>query len=62
MNKAPFSIAENNSELAKNISDFNSQKYNERVEEFLVGKGSREDGKACKVIVDKINSITGIGI
>lgn len=62
LNEAPFSIAENNSELAKNISDFNSQKYNERVEEFLVGKGSREDGKACKVIVDKINSITGIGI
>ena len=53
----PFSITKNNDELLKAIDEFNEKQYLEKVEQFLDGKGSVEEGKASEKIVEFIDSL-----
>ena len=53
----PFPIARNNDELIYNISHFNQDAYNAKVEAFLADKGSCEDGNASKRVVDFMQGI-----
>lgn len=55
--ETPFSIATNNEELEQNILDFDSEKYVQNVEKFLVDKGCMEDGHASERVVDLIEEI-----
>lgn len=55
----PFSISTKNSELVKNITDFEPLKYNSDVYHFMKKLGVKETGNASKIIAkiveDKIN-------
>lgn len=53
----PFPIAKTNDELAKNIVDFDYEKYKTDVEKFLKDKGCMEDGHASERIVKLIEQI-----
>lgn len=53
----PFPVAENNEKLIENIKNFDLQKYQEKVNEFLKGKGSIEDGHASERVVELIKQI-----
>ena len=53
----PFPIAVSNEELFQNIRNFDQEKYQRDVEEFLRGKGSVEDGHAAERVVAKIAEI-----
>ncbi len=57
LEQTPFSIAINNDELVKNIENFDMDSYKKRVEEFLTGKGSIEDGHASERVVELIKQI-----
>lgn len=57
LEKTPFPIASNNDELFANISEFDLSKYQDKVEEFLAGKGSIEDGHASERVVELIKQI-----
>lgn len=59
LQEAPFDIAKDNKQLAEIILSFDEKKYIERVDKFLIDKGSREDGNGSKVVADKIISILG---
>jgi len=50
----PFSSANNSIELINNIRNFNDEKYQKDVEQFLKDKGCMEDGHASERIVEKI--------
>lgn len=52
-----FPVAENNEKLIENIKNFDLQKYQEKVNEFLKGKGSIEDGHASERVVELIKQI-----
>jgi CDP-glycerol glycerophosphotransferase (TagB/SpsB family) len=47
----------NNNELIDNIDKYNEDEYLQKVEEFLQGKGSMEDGKASERIVEFMDSL-----
>ena len=53
----PFDVAINNDVLSKAISNFNEEKYNNKVDEFLKEKGSIENGNASTNIIDFIDSL-----
>ena len=55
--ETPFSIASNNDELCKAVEEFNEEEYEDKVEEFLKGKGSIEDGNAAGRIIEFIESL-----
>ena len=57
LEEAPFPIAEDNASLVKNISEFDAEKYSNRVEAFLKDKGCREDGHATERAVALIKDI-----
>ena len=57
LEEAPFPIAEDNAGLVKNISEFDAEKYSNRVEAFLIDKGCREDGHATERAVALIKDI-----
>lgn len=53
----PFPIATNNDELIKNIENFDNDKYQTKVEEFLKEKGCIDDGHASERVVELIKDI-----
>ncbi len=55
--ETPFSIATNNDELCKMVEEFNEEDYENKVEEFLEGKGSIEDGNAAGRIIEFMESL-----
>lgn len=55
---SPFPVCKNNDELYKNILNFDLDKYEKDVIEFLIDKECYEDGNASKRVVDKIISLT----
>ena len=57
LTSTPFPVAENNKQLRKNILNFDLDKYQEKVEEFLKDKGCMEDGHASERVVDLIEKI-----
>ena len=54
LSETPFSIAENDEALSRNIMDFDEAEYAKAVEKFLDGKQCYEDGHAAERIVDFI--------
>ena len=54
LDQTPFSIAENDGTLSKNIMDFDENAYAGAVKAFLDEKGCYEDGHAAERIVDFI--------
>ncbi len=57
LESTPFPIATNNDELIKNIENFDNDKYQTKVEEFLKEKGCMEDGHASERVVNLIEEI-----
>ena len=57
LESTPFPIARNNEELAKNIENFDNEKYIKEVDKFLKEKGCIEDGHASERVVDLIEEI-----
>lgn len=57
LKSTPFPIAKNNEELIKNIENFDNDKYQTKVEEFLKDKGCIEDGHASERVVELIKEI-----
>ena len=51
----PFSIAKNVDELMKNITEFDKNEYIEKVEDYLLKIGNKEQGTAAKSVVDEIS-------
>lgn len=51
----PFSIAENNEELERNIRAFDEEKYKKAAESFMNRHGIREDGQASRRVADVID-------
>ncbi len=60
LSETPFPIASDNNELINNILNFDNDKYQKEVEQFLREKGCIEDGNASKRTVDLIEEIMGI--
>ena len=58
LSESPFSIAENDETLSKNIMDFDEADYAEAVKKFLDDKQCYEDGHAAERIVDFICELT----
>lgn len=61
LESTPFPISRTNEELAKNIIDFDYEKYKNDVEQFLKDKGCMEDGHASERVVDLIEKIINQG-
>ena len=57
LESTPFPVSTNNSELCKNIENFEYEKYKASVETFLNEKGCIEDGHASERVVDLIQKI-----
>ena len=55
--ETPFPVAETNEQLAQAIRSFDEAAYRTRVEEFLRGKGSIDDGHASARVADLIEGI-----
>ena len=53
----PFPIAVNNKELVENVLNFDDEKYQKDITEFLEDKGCMEDGHASERVVDLIEQI-----
>lgn len=53
----PFPISSENSILIKNIENFDNEKYQKDIEEFLKEKGCIEDGHASERVVDLIEEL-----
>ena len=58
LSATPFPVAQSNKEMMENIENFDSEKYAQKVDEFLKGKGSVEDGHASERVVELIKEIT----
>ena len=54
LESTPFPVATNNEELMAGVRDLDLEKYAQRTEEFLQGKGCVEDGKASERVADLI--------
>lgn len=61
LESTPFPIAQNNEELAQNILNFDNEQYIQKVENFLVDKGCKEDGHASERVVDLIEELINNG-
>ena len=57
LSETPFPVAETNEQLIQAIRSFDEVAYRTRVEEFLRGKGSIDDGRASARVADLIESI-----
>ena len=57
LTETPFPVASDNEDLKNNILDFNNEKYEKEVIEFLKFKGCIDDGQASKRLVDFIENI-----
>lgn len=57
LEETPFPIATNNNELMENVLSFDDESYQQKVEEFLRGKGCVEDGHASERVVELIRKI-----
>lgn len=57
LEEGPFPVARTNEEFVKNIESFDMDKYKQKIESFLQGKGSMEDGHASERVVDLIEQI-----
>lgn len=57
LEETPFPIARNTDELIKNIENFDREKYEKEVEDFIKSKGCMEDGHASERVVDLIENI-----
>ena len=55
----PFPITTNNEELKNTIRDYNIEKYKKDLEVFNNDLGIHETGQASKIIVERINKVTG---
>ena len=58
LNDAPFSIATDNIELKKIIDNFDTEKYEKKLNKFYDDMWLKETGKSCKKIVEIINEIS----
>ncbi len=56
-NELPFSIAESTKQLSDNISNFDSNKYNNKLKKFFDSYDVHEDGKASLRAAEFINSL-----
>lgn len=54
LKETPFSIAENNEELERNMSEFNAHSYSENIATFKSKVGSFDDGHASERIIEWI--------
>jgi len=50
--EAPYPIAENNSEVAEAVRNFDDETFHKAVDVFLKARGCMDDGQASKRIVD----------
>lgn len=50
LEETPFDIAKSNAELCSNIESFSQEKYNQKIQDFLQGKGCVERGNASDLI------------
>lgn len=57
LQETPFPLATDNSELERNIIEFNTESYKANVEIFLKKKGSLDDGHASQRTVELIKNI-----
>ena len=57
LEETPFPIATNNNEMIENVLNFDDDEYQEKREEFLAARGSKEDGHAAERIVDYVKEI-----
>lgn len=53
----PFPLSRSNDELENNVAQFDEAAYRSRVDAFLKGKGSIDDGHAAERVVELIKSI-----
>ena len=58
LESAPMPVAQDHRQLIRNIMDFDLEKYQAQVRDFIAGKGCVEDGSASKRVVDLIEEIT----
>ena len=57
LEETPFPVATNNEELKYNILNFDNEKYEREVNEFLKEKGCIDDGNASKKVVEIIKKV-----
>lgn len=57
LESTPFPVAINNEQLADNILNFDNDKYQKDIDNFLADKGCMEDGHASERVVDLIEKI-----
>lgn len=57
LEETPFPLAESNEELFAKMKGFSRTEYEARVEQFLEGKGSKEDGHAAERVCALIEKI-----
>ncbi len=57
LESTPFPVAVNNEQLADNILNFDNEKYQKDIDNFLADKGCIEDGHASERVVDLIEKI-----
>lgn len=57
LESTPFPVAVNNEQLADNILNFDNDKYQKDIDNFLADKGCMEDGHASERVVDLIEKI-----
>ena len=54
LSETPFPVATNNDEICNNIQNFELEPYQQKVDEFIKGKGCIDDGHASERVVDSI--------
>ncbi|MBD5401522.1 CDP-glycerol--poly(glycerophosphate) glycerophosphotransferase [bacterium] len=57
LESTPFPVAVDNNDLEEKIKNFDLEKYQQQVEDFLKDKGCMEDGHAAERVVDLIEQI-----
>jgi CDP-glycerol glycerophosphotransferase len=57
LDKLPFISATSNTDLLERIDDYNEQDYKRNLKEFLKNIGSYEEGKACELLVKRMNDV-----
>lgn len=60
MNTLPFTVAETNEELVRNIEEFDEETYKRKIAEFSKEYGVLEDGHAGERVADVIEGFIGI--
>jgi Putative glycosyl/glycerophosphate transferases involved in teichoic acid biosynthesis TagF/TagB/EpsJ/RodC len=57
IDETPFPISRSNAELVKQIKKFNNEKYQKKIDKFLIERGCFEKGDASKRTVEKIKEL-----